>query len=67
MGIPTDTNAYPAFAGATGKQEMLRALWASKDSMGARQGVMFQIANTPFSGCGDEDTIYTPEGVYLSA
>jgi len=66
MGNPVNTTDYPAFAGTTGKQDMMRELWARKGSMGAMQQLIFRIANTPFSGCTDEDTIYTPDGVFES-
>lgn len=67
MGNPVNTTDYPPFAGTTGKQDMMRALWASKGSMGAMQSLIFRIANTPFSGLTDLDVIYTPDGVFESA
>jgi len=64
LGIPTDTDAYPVFAGTTGKRDMLRALMLDKDSPGAMLDLIFRIANTPFSGCTDEDTVYDTLGTF---
>lgn len=67
MGNPVNTDEYPPFEGTTGKQDMLRAGWAAKGSMGSMQQFFFRVANTPFSGCTDLDVIYTPDGVFESA
>lgn len=67
MGNPVSTTDYPGFSGATGKQSMLRELWATKGSMGNMQQLIFRIANTDFNALTDKSTIYTPDGVFASA
>ena len=67
MGKPVSTTDYPAFSGTTGKQDMLRELWASKGSMGAMQQLIFRIANTDFDALTDKSTIYTPDGVFAGS
>ena len=67
MANPTSTDDFPAFSGTTGKRDMLQELWATRNSPGALQGLIFRISNTHFDALTDKSTLYDPSDTFTSA
>ena len=67
MANPESTTDYPTFAGTLGKQDLLRNLWAARNSPGKLQGMIFRVSNTDFTACVDGDVLYSPNNTFAAA
>lgn len=67
MGSPISTTDYPAFSGATGKRDLIRALVTASRSRTNIKAVIYRIANTDLDALTDKSTVYVPDDNFASA